>query len=74
MKEEILKKIDKAIRTEEEGIPIYAKHIDNTLFWSGLISDEVKEVIRNTLKILTDESKRHKQLLLQVKQLVEERY
>ena len=62
----ILDKIDQAIRAEEEGILIYAKHLSNTLFWSGLDSG-LKNDLKLLLTTLAFESEKHKTLLLEAK-------
>ena len=73
MKDEIIEKINQAILTEDEGIPIYSKHIESTLFWSGL-NDEFKQKIQDTLNIIKRESQNHKILLTHIKKIINERY
>jgi len=73
LKDEIIEKINQAILTEEEGIPIYSKHIESTLFWSGL-NDEFKQKIQDTLNIIKRESRNHKILLTHIKKIINDRY
>jgi len=73
LKDEIIEKINQAILTEEEGVPIYSKHIESTLFWSGL-NDELKQKIQDTLNIIKRESQNHMILLTHIKKIINERY
>ena len=73
MKDEIIEKINQAILTEEENIPIYSKHINSTLFWSGL-NDEFKQKIQDTLNIIKIGSQNHKIFLTHIKKIINERY
>ena len=73
IKDKLIKKIDMAILTEEDSLPIYAKHINNTLFWSGL-NDEVQIKIKDTLNKLKKESQNHKVFLTQIKRIVSTGY
>lgn len=68
-KEELLEKIDKMIRVEEEAIPIYIRHLDTILDWTGLKEKEVKRV-HELLHQLTNDSKRHKKLFDGIKNAV----
>lgn len=70
-KEDILKKIDEAILTEEKAMPIYTKHIGNTLFWSGL-SKETQNKIKDTFLKLKQESSKHINQLEAAKKLISE--
>lgn len=61
-KEDLLKKLKEALVTEEQSIPIYAKHLDSAVFWAGwdeATTKKVKDAFRN----LADESERHKILI-----------
>ncbi len=69
MNEEILKKIDAAILTEEKAIPIYTKHIGNTLFWSGL-GKKTQEDIKKTFIELKEDSGRHVKQLQSIKEMI----
>ncbi len=66
MKEEIIEKINQAILFEDEAIPIYSKHIESTLFWSGL-NDECQQKIKETLDVFIRETQKHVKLLERVK-------
>lgn len=70
MKEEILKKIDEAIITEEKAIPIYAKHLESTLFWSDML-EEYAEKIKKLFQKLKKESLGHKGKLEYIKKIIQ---
>jgi endonuclease III len=57
-KEETLAFIEKCIKAEEAIIPLYAQHIDNTLFFGGF-SEEKAAAIKNILRTLKTDSQRH---------------
>lgn len=58
-KEEATKIFTEGIKTEESAIPLYVKHIENTLFLSGF--DEVKKArIKEILLQLKQDSGKHK--------------
>ncbi len=73
MKKVILESIDRAIRAEEESIPIYAKHLHNTMFWSAL-SDDKRKLVAETLLKLKEGSEKHKMILQAIGKIVIERY
>ena len=68
-KNELIKKLDKAIILEEMAVPIYNKHLKNTLFLSGY-PEEVQKRIKNNLKILSDDSVRHKFMIEELKKII----
>ena len=64
----LLAKVDEALIKEELAIPIYASHIEGSLFWSGLAEDRQTEII-NLLQVLSRESQGHVKLLEKLKEL-----
>ncbi|MGM0442210.1 MAG: hypothetical protein ACQEQC_07310 [Elusimicrobiota bacterium] len=71
MKKDILKKIDEAIITEEKAVPIYAKHLESTLFWSDM-PEEYRERIKKLFEKLKEESLGHKGKLEYIKKKIQE--
>ena len=67
-REEILQEIKKAKVKEELAIPLYVSHIKEVLFWSG-ISDDKKNKIIQSLKILETESEMHVVMLKRVEDI-----
>jgi rubrerythrin len=58
-KENLLKKLKEALVAEEQSIPIYTKHLDSAIFWTGWD----KEIVANAKAVFThlaNESGRHK--------------
>lgn len=72
-KEEIIKKIDEAILTEEKAIPIYMKHIESTMYWSEL-KEKDRINIRNVFVQLKEDSLKHIEFLNRIKEILEKRY
>lgn len=69
-KKEIIKLIDDSIIIEEMAIPIYKKHLDSSMFWSGFdVSDQ--ETIRQGLETLIRESKKHIKILNRLSELAQ---
>lgn len=68
-KQELLEKIDKMIQIEEEAIPIYVRHLDTILDWTGLKDKDIKR-IHELLSQLSEDAKRHKKLFDNIKQAV----
>ena len=60
-KNDLLSILNEGLKTEEEIIPIYSKHIDNALFFSSF-SEENKRAIKEILMMLRDDSLRHKKM------------
>jgi hypothetical protein len=69
-KAELIKKIDEAIITEESAMGIYDHHLKAILPRSGLSEETRSEIMRN-LNTLSDESAKHKKLLLSLKNEIE---
>jgi rubrerythrin len=65
-RDELLKKVDEAIITEEKAVVLYAKHLKAVLEWSGLAKKETAEV-KEVLDVLIDESRAHERILRAVK-------
>ena len=61
-REELIRRLQEAVLTEETAIPVYAKHLHNTLFWSGLHPDDIK-VVKAGLRRLYTDSNRHRKML-----------
>lgn len=57
-KQEVIDFLEESIRTEESAVPIYAKHIDNALFFSEFDVDLQKH-IKQALSRLYRESCKH---------------
>ena len=69
-REDALKIIDDSIIVEELAIPVYQKHLNSALFWSGFDTEDVNS-IRFDLELLTKESKEHIIILNQLKKIAE---
>jgi len=61
-REKLLRWLQEAVLTEESAIPIYAKHLPNTLFWSGLAEKDIG-FIKAGLRRLAVDSERHRKTL-----------
>lgn len=70
-KQELLQILEEGLKIEEEVIPIYSHHINNTLFLSGLTAQKTK-TIGNLLDVLKKDSERHRQLFNEMIQRVKE--
>jgi rubrerythrin len=60
-KEDLIGSLREGLNAEERAIPIYTRHLQNTLFLSGLDKD-FSEKIRNTLLRLAEESIQHERI------------
>ncbi len=60
-KEEFIKMLEEGIKIEENLIPLYSKHITNTLFLSGF-TGEKQTRIKRVLTILKNESEIHRRI------------
>jgi len=58
-KQEIIKMVDECVKVEESVIPLYSKHIENTVFLSGFDKGSASEVRRILDRVKTD-SEKHK--------------
>ena len=66
--QKVLQMIREAIVGEELAIPLYASHIQQTLFWSGVPKQKQEKIIEG-LKILERDSKGHVLLLREVEKI-----
>jgi hypothetical protein len=69
-KDELIKKIDEAIITEENAVMLYNQHLKTILPWSGL-SKENQSMIITDLNTLSNESGEHKKILSLLKNKIE---
>lgn len=60
-RESVIAFLEESIKTEEVAVPIYAKHINNVLFFSSFDTD-YQTRIKAILEKLLDESERHKRI------------
>ncbi len=60
-KNDLIASLKQNLYTEEQSIPIYSKHLNSTVFFSGF-SKGLQEKIQNTLLILKNESQHHEQI------------
>ena len=56
---ETLRILKEARNTEEGVIPIYMKHLESAIFWTGIPKDNVSKA-KTILRHLADESAAHK--------------
>ena len=61
-REELLAILEEARLAEEKAIPIYVKHLSAAVFWTGA-SKEKTEKIKETLRLLAEESEKHKKMV-----------
>jgi rubrerythrin len=59
MDQKLLEILTQAQNLEEKIIPIYMKHLESAIFWTGLEKDKVSQA-KKMLKRLEEDSKRHK--------------
>ena len=57
--DKILKMLREARNSEEGVIPIYMKHLESAIFWTGIPRDNVPKA-KTILRRLADESVAHK--------------
>ena len=65
-KKGFIKKIDEAIITEEDAIPVYSRHLKTIIFWSGL-GKEKEEKIKSYLDILINDTRKHIKIFESIK-------
>ncbi|MCK9573251.1 MAG: hypothetical protein M0R20_02470 [Candidatus Omnitrophica bacterium] len=58
-KEDLLKELREALVAEEQSIPIYMKHLDSAVFWTGWDLETITK-IKTLFSTLARESGRHK--------------
>jgi rubrerythrin len=61
-KKEIVKHLKSALIAEEKSIPIYTKHLDSAVFWTGLEKEKAEE-IKAILSELARGSIIHKEII-----------
>lgn len=66
-KEDLIKKIDEAISTEEKAIPIYVKHLESLTDLSEL-EPEQKKKLKEMLEKMRNETREHKNFLENLKE------
>ena len=69
-KKELLKMIDEAIDLEDKSVPVYMKHLNTALFWSGLSKWE-RDQLTISLNMLAKESSRHSAKLSALREKIE---
>ena len=70
-REELIRRLKEDMLVEETAIPIYAKHLPNTLFWSRLAEEDIGYIRAGLRKLATDSS-RHRTSLKMLIQHVSE--
>ncbi|MDD4183706.1 MAG: hypothetical protein PHT53_07830 [Candidatus Omnitrophica bacterium] len=58
-KEDLLKELKEALAAEENSIPVYMKHLDSAIFWTGW-EDGILTKAKTIFTHLAQESSRHK--------------
>ena len=56
---EIIRLLKEALLSEEKAIPIYNRHLESSVFWTG-IDDDGASKARDVLRVLSRDSLRHK--------------
>lgn len=64
-KEELIGILKKACEVEEKAIPIYTKHLESAVFWTGISRDDALKA-REILRRLARESKSHKIIVTRI--------
>ncbi|MBF0384989.1 MAG: hypothetical protein HQL27_03870 [Candidatus Omnitrophica bacterium] len=59
-KKQIIEKIEKLIKDEENAIPFYSKNIDDSFFFRGFTPERINQ-IKTTLRSLSEDCQRHKE-------------
>lgn len=70
-KEELSRILKDAYYAEEDGVLIYAKHLNNAIFWTGLNKDKVKRA-KEILEDLAKGSIAHKPVVEKMIKYVKE--
>lgn len=68
-KEEFLKNLDLMIENEERLTPIYIRHMEVVLQWSGM-TEEHKKSARAILEVLANDCKEHSRTFEELKRRV----
>ena len=64
-KNELLKMLEEGLKIEESLIPIYTRHISNTLFLSEF-TEKKREEIKTALSSLRNDSEVHREIYLRL--------
>ncbi len=56
---EIIRLLKEALLSEEKAVPIYNRHLESSVFWTG-IDDKKASKARDVLRVLSRDSLRHK--------------
>jgi rubrerythrin len=64
-KEKLIDQLEECLNTEESAIPLYAKHINSTLFLSGFTDDSCSR-IKEILSELASDSDHHTSMFEQL--------
>lgn len=67
-KQKLLKILKDALDAEEKAIPIYSKHLESAIFWTGIEKGKIQK-IKQSLNRLARDSTAHKRA---VERLIEE--
>lgn len=57
-KEKLVNGLKEALKTEESAIPLYTKHVSNTLFLADMEEEEISN-IKEILATLNSDSRKH---------------
>lgn len=68
-KDELLHKIDEAMRTEESAVPIYLENYAAALAWVGL-DPALQRLIADSFQTMAKDSKQHKRILVKIRRTV----
>jgi hypothetical protein len=70
-KDELISRLKGCLDTEEKAIVIYTRHFNNVLFLAQL-DKEHRDKIRDLLKLLKEQSEKHKDLFINlIKKIIE---
>ena len=64
-KQELVNRLEEGLKTEEGAVPLYAKHIDSTMFFAPF-DEKTTEKIRQTLSTLKNQSQEHAEIYSQL--------
>lgn len=62
IKIEIIRLLKDALLAEERAVPIYNKHLESAVFWTGISEDKANKA-RSALQVLSSESLRHRMIV-----------
>ena len=64
-KQELVNLLEEGLKTEEAVIPLYAKHINSTMFFAPF-DEKATEKIKQILNTLKDQSQEHARIYAQL--------